>query len=228
VNHPPVITIDGPSGVGKGTMATMLANTLGWHFLDSGALYRLLALKVTLVGGGGARPLESAMLVHNAINLNIYFQNHRSYLDDQDVTEAIRQEKVGLLASQISAIPEVRQALLERQRAFAQAPGLVTDGRDMGSVVFPNADLKFYLDASPKIRAQRREQQLKASGISVKFGDLLEDMQKRDRQDKSRLVAPLVVPQEAIEIDTGLLSKEQVFEKILSEVKSRLRSNGGV
>ncbi|MBP9727231.1 MAG: (d)CMP kinase [Gammaproteobacteria bacterium] len=228
MNHPPVITIDGPSGVGKGTMATMLANTLGWHFLDSGALYRLLALKITLVGCSGPRLLESATLVHDAKNLSIYFQNHRCYLDGQDVTEAIRQEEVGLLASQISAIPEVRQALLERQRAFAQVPGLVTDGRDMGSVVFPNADVKFYLDASPEIRAQRRVQQLKASGISVKFGDLLEDMQKRDRQDKSRLVAPLVVPKGAIEIDTGLLSKEQVFEKILSEVKSRLRSNGGV
>ncbi len=224
MNHPPVITIDGPSGVGKGTMATMLANTLGWHFLDSGALYRLLALKVLRVGAG----LVPVQLVDIAKNLDIYFKDTRVYLDNEDVTEAIRQEEVGLAASQTSAFPEVRQALLERQRAFAQAPGLVTDGRDMGSVVFPNADVKFYLDASPEIRAKRREQQLKASGISVKFGDLLEDMQKRDRQDKSRLVAPLVVPQGAIEIDTGLLSKEQVFEKILSEVKSRLRSNGGV
>ncbi len=231
MSHFPVITIDGPSGVGKGTMATMLANTLGWHFLDSGALYRLLALKA-LKNAGQVQGLPLltpvSVLVDMAKNLDIYFKDARIYLDNEDVTEAIRQEEVGLTASQTSAFPEIRQALLERQRAFAQAPGLVTDGRDMGSVVFPDAEVKFYLDASPEIRARRREQQLKAGGISVKFGDLLEDMQKRDRQDKSRLVAPLVVPQGAIEIDTGLLSKEQVFEKILSEVRSRLRSDGGV
>ncbi|MES2204063.1 MAG: (d)CMP kinase [Pseudomonadota bacterium] len=224
MQNSPVITIDGPSGVGKGTMATMLANKLCWHFLDSGAIYRLLALKISLVGATGGRPVEWADM---ARNLDIYFKDGRTYLDNQDVTDDIRREEVGLMASKTSAFPEVRQALLERQRAFAQAPGLVTDGRDMGSVVFPNAFIKFYLDADAEIRARRREQQLKARGISVKFGDLLEDIEKRDRQDKSRSVAPLVIPEGAIVIDTGLLNKEQVFEKMLDEVRSCLESNGG-
>ncbi len=222
---PFVVTIDGPSGVGKGTMATMLASTLGWHFLDSGAIYRLLALKVGVAPVRARAPVELADM---ARNLDIYFKDSRTYLDNEDVTDAIRREEVGLMASQTSAFPEVRQALLERQRAFAQAPGLVTDGRDMGSVVFPNALIKFYLDADAEIRAHRREQQLKARGISVKFADLLEDIQKRDAQDKSRAVAPLVIPEGAIVIDTGLLSREQVFEKMLREVRSRLGSNGGI
>ena len=224
MQNPPVITIDGPSGVGKGTMATMLANTLGLHYLESGAIYRLLALKVLGDGQAQGRPLQLAEM---ARNLNIYFKDGRTYLDGKDVTDDIRREEVGLMASKTSAFPEVRQALLERQRAFAQAPGLVTDGRDMGSVVFPNAVIKFYLDADAEIRAHRREQQLKASGISVKFADLLEDIQKRDAQDKSRAVAPLVVPEGAIVIDTGLLNKEQVFEKMLAKVRSRLESTGG-
>lgn len=240
-----VITIDGPSGVGKGTMATMLANELGWHFLDSGAIYRLLALKVMRVGAKNFSPLlpinqwgqsrlicdlenqksidsDPIDLANMARNLDIYFKDGKIYLDNQDVTDDIRREEVGLMASKTSAFPEVRQALLERQRAFAQAPGLVTDGRDMGSVVFPNAIVKFYLDADSNIRAHRRELQLKARGISVKFADLLEDIEKRDRQDKSRAIAPLVIPEGAIVIDTGLFNKEQVFEKILKEVQERV------
>lgn len=225
-----VITIDGPSGVGKGTMATMLANKLGWHFLDSGAIYRLLALKVMRLGAGLVPALNGdgqaqdlpLQLANIARNLDIYFKDGKIYLDNQDVTDDIRREEVGLMASKTSAFPEVRQALLERQRAFAQAPGLVTDGRDMGSVVFPNAIVKFYLDADSKIRAHRRELQLKARGISVKFADLLEDIEKRDRQDKSRVIAPLVIPEGAIVIDTGFLDKEQVFAKILKEVQERV------
>lgn len=224
-NNVPVITIDGPSGVGKGTMATLLANTLSWHYLESGAIYRLLALKVMRVGVNGGSPSELADM---ARNLDIHFKDARTFLDNEDVSHEIRREEIGLAASKTSAFLEVRQALMERQRAFAQIPGLVTDGRDMGSVVFPNAEIKFYLDADAEIRAHRREQQLKASGISVKFGDLLEDIEKRDRQDKSRLIAPLVIPEGAIVIDTGLLSKEQVFEKMLSEVRSRLASEGGI
>ena len=228
MNNSPVITIDGPSGVGKGTMATMLANTLDWHYLESGAIYRLLALKVMRVGAGLVPAhFDPTELADIARSLDIYFKNGRSYLDNEDVTDEIRREEVGLMASKTSAFPEVRQALLERQVAFAEAPGLVTDGRDMGSVVFPNAVIKFYLDADAEIRAHRRELQLKAQGISVKFADLLEDIQKRDRQDKSRPVAPLVIPEGAIVIDTGLLNKEQVFEKMLCEVRSRLGLNGG-
>lgn len=230
----PVITIDGPSGVGKGTMATLLANTLGWHFLDSGAIYRLLALKAMRVGVDSAPVQDNGQaqdlplqLADIARNLDIQFKNFRIYLDNEDVTDDIRREEVGLAASKTSAFSEVRQALLERQRAFAQTPGLVTDGRDMGSVVFPEALLKFYLDASPEIRAERRVEQLKARGISVKFEDLLEDMQKRDRQDKSRLVSPLVIPEGAIVIDTGLLSREQVFEKMRVAVQGCFKSRGG-
>lgn len=224
MHNPPVITIDGPSGVGKGTMAIMLADALGWHLLDSGAIYRLLALKASMVGENALTPLE---FVDLAKHLDIRFQNGRAYLENRDVTESVRREETGLMASKISAIPEVRQALLERQRAFAQFPGLVTDGRDMGSVVFPEALVKFYLDADPEVRARRRELQLKERGISVTFFDLLKDIQKRDQQDKSRSTAPLVIPKEAIVIDTGSLDKQQVFEKILHEVRKRLR-NGGI
>lgn len=223
MNNFPVITIDGPSGVGKGTLALKLAEALGWHFLDSGAIYRLLALKVSLLGVAGDRPIELANI---ARNLDIYFKVGRTYLDHKDVTETIRQEEVGLMASKISAIPEVRQALLERQRDFAEAPGLVADGRDMGSVVFPNAFLKLYLDADSEIRARRRELQLKERGISVRFSDLLEDIQMRDQRDKSRAVAPLVVPKGAMVIDTGLLGKDEVFEKVLAEVQHRLNAGG--
>jgi cytidylate kinase len=221
----PIITIDGPSGVGKGTMATMLAKTLGWHFLDSGAIYRLLALK-TLGAGFVSAHVDPLQLADIARHLNIFFKEGRTYLDNEDVTEAIRREDIGLMASKTSAFSEVRQALLERQRAFAQAPGLVTDGRDMGSVVFPQALLKYYLDADPEVRARRRELQLKERGISVKFSDLLEDIKQRDQQDKSRAVSPLVVPEGAIVIDTGSLHREQVFDKILQTVRDRMTDGG--
>lgn len=219
MNNFPVITIDGPSGVGKGTIATMLANTLGWHYLESGAIYRLLALKALNDGQVQDLPLHLAEM---ARNLNIYFKNGRTFLDNVDVTDDIRREEIGLTASKTSAFPEVRQALLERQRAFGQAPGLVTDGRDMGSVVFPNAFLKFYLDADASIRAERRLLQLESSGVSAQLADILEDIEKRDRQDKSRPVAPLIIPDGAIVMDTGRLTKEQVFDKMLEDVRKRL------
>lgn len=231
MHNSPVITIDGPSGVGKGTMAVMLAHKLGWHYLDSGAIYRLLALKVMCVEAKNFSPLPSAHflpteLADIARNLDIHFKDSRTYLDNKDVTDEIRREEVGLMASKTSAFPEVRQALLERQRAFAQAPGLVTDGRDMGSVVFPDAIQKFYLDASPEIRAERRQEQLKAQGKSVRFADLLLDMQQRDQQDKSRQVSPLVVPKGAVVIDSGRLSKSQTFEKMLADVQESLKIGG--
>lgn len=216
----PVITIDGPSGVGKGTVASQLSETLGWHFLDSGAIYRLLALKI--VQGNQDLNASPDQWAKMAKELRIHFAKQRIYLEDNDVTDAIRDESIGLLASKVSAISSVREALLERQRAFAKAPGLVTDGRDMGSVVFPSACLKFYLDATPDVRARRRERQLKDRGINVTFIDLLEDIKKRDQQDSTRLIAPLVVPEGAVTIDTSFLDKTQVFEKIMSHVSRRL------
>ncbi|MCD8524367.1 MAG: (d)CMP kinase [Gammaproteobacteria bacterium] len=216
----PVITIDGPSGVGKGTVAGELAETLGWHFLDSGAIYRLLAL--TIVQNGQVLNASPDQWAKMAKELHIRFAKQRIYLDGHDVTDAIRDESIGLLASKVSAISSVREALLERQRAFAQAPGLVTDGRDMGSVVFPSACLKFYLDAAPEVRARRRERQLKDRGINVTFVDLLEDIKKRDQQDSSRLIAPLIIPEGAVTIDTSFLNKTQVFEKVMSYVYRHL------
>ena len=224
----PVLTLDGPSGVGKSSIALQLADALGWHYLNSGALYRLLALKLT-------QPLDVMAVEQNveriaaiAQTLDIRFQGQEIYLEEQQVTTQIRAETMGLLAAQYSAIAEVRAALLHRQRAFARAPGLVTDGRDMGSVVFPQATFKFYLDAAAEIRAHRRQAQLKAQGINVTFADLLLDIQRRDQHDRSRSVAPLVVPQGAVVIDTGHLTQYQVFAAIVEEVRQHYCITGGI
>lgn len=211
----PIITIDGPSGVGKGTLANRLADTLQWHFLDSGAMYRLLALFIYLQNKQEAGPFEWALL---AQEMKIYFRNKKIYLNDDEVTDSIRQEEIGLIASKISIFPEVREALLNRQKAFAQAPGLIADGRDMGSVVFPNAVLKIYLDADAHVRATRRALQLKERGIDVILDALFQDIQRRDELDKTRSVSPLVVPKGALFIDSSYLDKEQVFEKVMIAV----------
>jgi CMP/dCMP kinase len=219
----PVITVDGPSGSGKGTMCKMLANHLGWHLLESGAIYRCLALKLL-----SADLLEAGVdeIVSVTKDLDLVFQvtsrnDVITLLDNKDVSSAIRDENVGMAASKIAPLSQVRLALMDRQRAFCAAPGLVADGRDMGSVVFPEAKVKFYLDASAKERATRRFKQLQAQDISVKFAPLYEELLLRDQQDKDRKASPLVVPQGALVIKTDDLSVSQVFEQMLARINRK-------
>lgn len=219
----PVITIDGASGTGKGTVSQILAKRLGWNFLDSGAIYRVLALSAIKrdIAFDDEQSLED--LAHK---LNVQFIAHETrlssvILDGEDVTEAIRNEKIGNGASQVGVFSTVRTALLDRQRAFRMAPGLVADGRDMGTVVFPEAELKIFLDASPEERALRRYKQLKEGGINVNLGDLIKELRERDKRDQERMVAPLKPAEDAIHINTDRLTVEQVVEKILSEIRGK-------
>ncbi|MBD1553439.1 (d)CMP kinase [Pseudomonas typographi] len=222
--HAPVITIDGPSGSGKGTVAGKLAEALHWNLLDSGALYRLLAFNA---GNHGVDLTNEASLVLLAEHLDVQFiaggglQLDRIVLEGEDVTQLIRNERVGAGASQVAALPAVREALLKRQRAFREAPGLVADGRDMGTVVFPDAPLKFYLTASAEERARRRYLQLKAKGDDVNLASLLDEIRARDERDMQRAVAPLKPAPDAIPLDSTELSIEQVLDRILSEAELR-------
>ena len=209
----PVITIDGPSASGKGTIAQLVASKLGFHYLDSGALYRLVALKA-MQSRVDAQDIER--LADIAKNLNCLFENGQVYLDDETVTDAIRTERCGILASQLAAHPQVRSALTERQRAFRLFPGLVTDGRDMGSVIFPDAILKIFLTASAEIRAQRRYNQLKEKGINANIADLLRDIRMRDERDSNRSVAPLQQGGDARLLDTTSLTISQAQNTVLS------------
>ncbi|WP_147383576.1 (d)CMP kinase [Nitrosomonas supralitoralis] len=209
----PVITIDGPSASGKGTVAQLVAKKLGFHYLDSGALYRLVALKTLL---SQADIHNADQLAELAKHLDIVFKNEQIYLDGTLVTEDIRAEQCGILASQLAAYPQVRAALTERQRAFRQPPGLVTDGRDMGSVIFPDATLKIFLTASAGIRTQRRYNQLKEKGMDANITDLLQDIQKRDERDSNRSVAPLEQNADARLLDTSALTISQAQDAVLS------------
>lgn len=219
----PVITIDGAGGTGKGTVSQILAKRLCWKFLDSGSLYRVLALAAEKHGIA----VDNELALENlAQHLNVHFiakENTSSLiiLEDQDVTDLIRSEKVGNAASEIAVLPTVRSALLDRQRAFRTAPGLIADGRDMGTVVFPDAELKIYLTASPEERALRRYNQLKQRGINVNLGDLIKELRERDKRDQERTVAPLKPAEDAIRIDTDRLTVEQVVERIISEMKRK-------
>lgn len=220
MNTTPVITVDGPSGAGKGTLCALLTNALGWHFLDSGALYRLTGLAAH--NHGVALDNEEAISVI-AEHLDVQFQHQDGkvtiLLEGDDASDQIRTEEVGSLASKVAPLPSVRNALLARQRAFREAPGLIADGRDMGTVVFPDAQLKLYLTASPEERAKRRYLQLKEKGQDVSIPRLAEEIRLRDERDMNRTVAPLRPAEDAIILDSTDLSIEQVFDQVMTKVR---------
>jgi cytidylate kinase len=220
LSAPVVITIDGPSGSGKGTLSQMLARHLGYHLLDSGALYRLVALAAMKKG----IDLDNEQAVSQmAAELDVVFslENDESaqiLLDGVRVTDAIRQETVSMAASQVAAYPAVRSALLERQRNFAIAPGLIADGRDMGTTVFPNARVKLFLTASAEARAERRYKQLCIKGESVDMAALVSDIRERDERDSNRAISPLKPAKDAVIIDSTDMTIDEVFTKILAAI----------
>jgi cytidylate kinase len=210
---PPVIAIDGPSASGKGTVAQGVAHALGFHHLDSGALYRLVALAAIERTVKFDSALEISAI---ARNMNVIFDQETIRLDGRDVTAEIRSEEVSATASQIAALPAVRRALLDRQRGFRRPPGLVADGRDMGSVVFPDAVVKVFLTATPEERARRRYKQLMEKGLSANMPLLLQDIRERDARDSARAVAPLQKCAEAIEIDTTAMTVAEAVSRVLA------------
>ena len=210
-----VITIDGPSGSGKGTVGQLVAKRLGWRFLDSGALYRVLGLAARR---RGISTEDHPALVRLAGTMNVEFVDDRVVLEGEDVGDAIRTEEAGNQASKVAAIPAVRGALLGWQRRQAGGPGLVADGRDMGSVVFPDAQVKVFLTASAEERARRRYNQLKEKGLDVSLSSLAKEIRERDERDRSRSVAPLKAPAAALEVESTGLSIDDVLGKVLARV----------
>jgi cytidylate kinase len=207
-NEAPVIAIDGPSASGKGTVASRVAAALGYHYLESGALYRLVAL-------AGGVPAETAR------QLDVVFRGDRIFLKEQEVTESIREEAIGVLASEVAKVPEVRSALIERQRAFRRPPGLVADGRDMGTVVFPDAALKVFLTASTATRAQRRYKQLIDKGKHANLAALSHALEERDQRDATRSVAPLKPAQDAAFLDSSDMSIDEVVGWVLKQYREK-------
>ncbi|ALN58274.1 (d)CMP kinase [Lysobacter enzymogenes] len=221
--HVPVLTIDGPSGSGKGTISRLVAQRLGWHYLDSGALYRAVGVAA---GWADLDLADPAALVRCAFDTHIGFRDDASgelrvLVNDVDATDELRTETAGAAASAIAAIPEVRAALKDRQRAFRQEPGLVADGRDMGTVIFPDAQYKVFLTASAEERAERRYKQLKDKGVSVTLDGLLREILARDARDAQRAVAPLRPADDAVRIDTTGLGIDTVVEQVLALLPAR-------
>ncbi|MBY5920366.1 (d)CMP kinase [Ferrimonas balearica] len=219
----PVITIDGPSGAGKGTICQLLANKLGWHLLDSGAIYRVLALAA--IHHDVELDNEEALSLL-AAHLDVQFHPSddgvKVVLEGEAVSKAIRSQECADAASKVAALPRVREALLRRQRAFREQPGLIADGRDMGTVVFPTAQAKIFLTASAEERAERRYAQLKEKGYDVSIDRLLGEIRERDERDSNRAVAPLKPAEDALEIDTTGMSIDQVLDAVLSHVVTSL------
>ena len=221
-DHDPVITIDGPSGTGKGTVGLLLAHKLGWHILDSGAFYRAFAHiaheKQILPG-----QIDQLQFVGDQLDVRFEVKTDeiRIWVEGRDITGAIRSEEGGRFASIYAAIPEVRQALLARQRETRRPPGLVADGRDLGSVVFPDAVLKIFLTATPKVRAERRYKQLKDKGFDVNLPRLEKEIAARDYQDTHRTISPLMPASDAVEIDTSEITREQVLDEIVTLLGAR-------
>ena len=215
---PPVIAIDGPSASGKGTVAQKVAAALGFHFLDSGALYRLVALAAV---NRGVDLADAPGVAELARDLDVQFRGEEVRLDGADVSKAIRAENVSGAASTVAALPAVRQALLTRQRAFRRPPGLVADGRDMGSVVFPDATVKIFLTADAAERARRRYKQLMEKGLSANMNALLQEIRERDARDSRRATAPLRKVEEAIELDTTGMDVESAVAQVLAWYNER-------
>ena len=220
----PIITVDGPSGSGKGTICRLLSQELGWSLLDSGALYRLTALAANH-HGVDLSDVEALQVLAEHLDVRFVASEQGDevviLLEGEEVTHAIRAEQIGNDASKVAAIPAVRSALLKRQRDFAQPPGLVADGRDMGTVVFPHAPLKIYLDASAEVRADRRYKQLIDKGLSASLETILEDIRARDDRDMNRSVAPLRPADDAVILDSTALSIEEVMKTVLEQARHK-------
>ncbi len=220
----PVLAVDGPGGSGKGTVCRAVTEAMGWHLLDSGAIYRALAVAAHHRGVDESDPERLAAVGRE---LDVVFEptaegDVRVLVDGEDVTVALRSETTGDLASRVAAVPAARDALLQRQRDFRKAPGLVADGRDMGTVVFPDATAKVFLTASAEERAHRRHKQLKEQGVDVSLASLLEDIAIRDERDRNREIAPLVAAADAEELDTTGLSIDEVVARVLKLLRNKL------